>query len=408
MDKVLTRKLFKEKYLKGISKFNKGGIASLRIHHFDEGGSASSSYTDPNILKQMGVLPTKDNEDNYKAWPLYTEGEKTAINLAPIISSLLSGKRMPGQSQLGAVASNVGESVNQVVQNSMKIKQLEDERLGAIVKVATTQMRPNWSVATDADKAQLYGSDKKNWPDPNTIIQVKKDLQGNITDNKIVYNQNEEVSKYVDKLSKNKLLSGGLENDIDNFLNTAAPYLQKSGGKNLPGFGPIEGREAYPNKLIADNGLLQSLFQRILNQQIKDYSGTAVSGQELERDIAAAGGGKTGTTIEPMIQTLLTVKDKINKEKMAVLQGAKPEVFDDLISGGSLTHTDLPGIYDNYKQSAPNLFNDPNITTITNKDGKQIKYKVVGNRTYALAMTPAPGQPMDEYVTPRKWLPVTK
>jgi hypothetical protein len=101
MDKVLTRKLFKDKYLQTVSKkishFKNGGLASLRAKRFSLGG------------------------------PIFTQGEREAMVLAPIVSSLLTGTRRPGQSELGAVASNVGAGIPGSINAALQIGKVEEE-----------------------------------------------------------------------------------------------------------------------------------------------------------------------------------------------------------------------------------------------------------------------------------------
>ena len=96
MDKVLTRKLFKDKYLQTVSKrisnFKKGGLASLRAKHFFLGGEST-----------------------------FTPGERQAAILAPIASALLTGTRRPGQSQLGAVASNIGAGIPGAINTAVEL-----------------------------------------------------------------------------------------------------------------------------------------------------------------------------------------------------------------------------------------------------------------------------------------------
>jgi len=114
MDKVLTRKLFKTKYLQTVSKqvsyFKDGGLASLRAKHFYEGG--------------------------------LSEGERTAMLLAPLASQLLTGTRQPGQSQLGAVASNIGAALPQVVKTRLDIDKAENERLDQLAKLEKIKGEP--------------------------------------------------------------------------------------------------------------------------------------------------------------------------------------------------------------------------------------------------------------------------
>jgi hypothetical protein len=107
MDKVLTRKLFKNVYLQSVSKnilrFKKGGLASLRAKHYQVGG--------------------------------ISEGERTAMLLQPLVSQLLTGTRKPGQSQLGAVAQGVGEALPQVVKTRLAIDESETKRLDQLAKL---------------------------------------------------------------------------------------------------------------------------------------------------------------------------------------------------------------------------------------------------------------------------------
>jgi len=101
MNKVLSRNLFKNVYLKSVSKniarFKEGGLASLRAKRFLVGGEA-----------------------------LFTPGEREAMILAPIASQLLTGTRQPGQSQLGAVASNVGAGIPGAINTALQIGKVEE------------------------------------------------------------------------------------------------------------------------------------------------------------------------------------------------------------------------------------------------------------------------------------------
>lgn len=217
MDKVLTRKLFKDTYLKTlgkqISNFNKGGLASLKINHFKIGGNAtiedsyyedssgletipvsnmsrdinegpiveksststksSPSYVskedytkdtlalgvgsgqatgttvtrEPNVItppvtkSSPSIIPAPTNpvktaiRQSPELGSVYSEGERKAMLLAPIASALLTGTRMPGQSQLGAVGSNIGMALPKVAETSLQIKKIENERLSELAKL---------------------------------------------------------------------------------------------------------------------------------------------------------------------------------------------------------------------------------------------------------------------------------
>jgi len=181
MDKVLTRKLFKDVYLKSlgknISNFNKGGLASLNISHFKVGGgmflgdpyiskedytkdtldlntdTGTDTTTTTTVSKEPTVItppvtktspsiipaPTtpvkKAITESPELGSVYSEGERKAMLLAPIASALLTGTRMPGQSQLGAVASNIGTALPKVAETSLQIKKIENERLSELAKL---------------------------------------------------------------------------------------------------------------------------------------------------------------------------------------------------------------------------------------------------------------------------------
>jgi hypothetical protein len=197
MDKVLTRNLFKDVYLqsvnKNISRFKDGGLASLKnkLEKYAPKGEflAYINEKEANILKSLGgsgrlvketgipSFQTDDDPDssnvavnpnvaakllaNPDIYPTYSEGERTAMLLAPIASQLLTGTQQPGQSQLGAAASNVGAAIPKVMETSMQMRKLESERLGAIAKLSKTGQGPNsvWDKAiTNEDVKEFKGN----------------------------------------------------------------------------------------------------------------------------------------------------------------------------------------------------------------------------------------------------------
>jgi len=186
MDKVLTRKLFKDVYLKTINKqvsyFKDGGLASLKneLEKYAPKGEflAYINEKEANVLKSLGGsgrivketgIPSFETDSdsssgvavdpklakellsNPDIYPLYSEGAKTAMLLGPIASSLLTGTQMPGQSPLGAVASNVGAAIPKVMETSMQMRKLESERLSDIAKLAKAGQSPWITEITKAD-----------------------------------------------------------------------------------------------------------------------------------------------------------------------------------------------------------------------------------------------------------------
>ena len=226
MDKVLTRKLFRDKYLQTVSKkishFRDGGLASLKnqLEEYAPKGEflAYINKKEANVLKALGGsgkivketgIPSFAQEDetsledavsNASAkidpklalkllstpdiYPVYSEGERQAMLLAPIASQLLTGTQQPGQSQLGAVASNVGAAIPKVMETSMQMRKLESERLGNIAKLAkadTTAVDPytkSWQAALAKKDVENYdatqGSVASATQQKNEIAVMKK------------------------------------------------------------------------------------------------------------------------------------------------------------------------------------------------------------------------------------------
>jgi len=196
MDKVLIRKLFKDKYLQTVSKkvshFKNGGLAGLKnqLEQYAPKGEflAYINKKEANVLKALGgsgkvvketgIPSFADDETdssnvavnpnvaarllaNPDIYPTYSENERQAMLLAPIASQLLTGTQQPGQSQLGAVASNVGAAIPKVMETSMQMRKLESERLGAIAKLSKTGQGPNsvWDKAiTNEDVKEFKGN----------------------------------------------------------------------------------------------------------------------------------------------------------------------------------------------------------------------------------------------------------
>ena len=205
MDKVLTRKLFKDKYLQIVSKrvlhFKDGGLAGLKnqLEQYAPKGEflAYINKKEANVLKALGgsgrvvketgipsfaedidLEETLSNVSgkvdpktasallaNKDVYPVYSEGERQAMLLAPIVSQLLTGTQQPGQSQLGSVASNVGAAIPKVMETSMQMRKLESDRLSNIAKLSKSS-----GTVTPFQKA-LATSDVKSYED----WQAKRD-----------------------------------------------------------------------------------------------------------------------------------------------------------------------------------------------------------------------------------------
>jgi hypothetical protein len=319
MDKVLTRKLFRDTYLKSLDKnifnFNKGGLASLRIHHFDEGGSASSLGIDPTILNRL--------MQEYGA--PYTEGQQQAMLLAPIASSLLTGTRMPGQSQLGAVASNVGAALPQVAATSIQMKKLEDERLSAIAKASTVNLGKG-TVRPLTEKELLDNNYQKGDKILANFDPLRPDrITGIVKEDK----QEDRIQKI--KQDVNSLKLAGSINNLDIVENALSPYVQDGKVvKDIPGLGQI-GRYS----LSEDARNMKSIVSSLTNIQLKDQSGATVTNPEFERYKEQIAAGKFNSD-QDFVNTVQRMRDIINAHLGQQLTGHQKTDIDAYIAGGGI------------------------------------------------------------------------
>lgn len=122
MDPVLSRKLFRQKYIEEIKpqSTNKGGIVTLKLA---QGGE------------------------------VFTENEKLGYMLAPVAASLLQAKQAPGQSQLASLFGAVGEGVSQIPAIGLKMAEIEGKK-----KTVSKTI----NLATPTEVVQQLGGDPRD------------------------------------------------------------------------------------------------------------------------------------------------------------------------------------------------------------------------------------------------------
>jgi hypothetical protein len=294
MDKVLTRKLFKDTYLQTVSKkvshFKDGGLASLRAKHYQLGG--------------------------------LSEGEKTAMLLAPIATQLLTGTRQPGQSQLGAVASNVGAAIPQVVKTRLDIDKAETERLDQLAKLAKArEVKPGFTAATEDEKKRLEAA-------PGDIVLVKRDPNdpNNILDYKFESKQEDRIEKIRKSVNESKQLS--TLTALDSVENLIGKYVNQ--GKDIPGIGPL-GRYSYGK----DAKEVESTLASLQNIVLKDRSGAAVTVPELER-LKKELSTTYYNTDEDLVKSLVRFREIVNQHLTSQLGGFKPEDVSAYVQSGGV------------------------------------------------------------------------
>ena len=294
MDKVLTRKLFKDRYLQTISKkvsnFKEGGLASLKAKHYQLGG--------------------------------LSEGEKQFMLLAPIASELLTGVKRPGQSELSAVAQSVGQALPKVTKTRLDIDKAETERLDQLAKLAKQrEVKPGFTPATEEEKVKLQAA-------PGDVLLVKRDPNdpNNILDYKFESKQEDRVEKIRKAVNESKQLS--TLTALDSVEDLIGKYVSK--GKDIPGIGPL-GRYSYGKEAKEVESTLASLQNIVL----KDRSGAAVTIPELER-LKKELSTTYYNTDEDLVKSLVRFRQIVNQHLTSQLGGFKPEDVDLYVKSGGV------------------------------------------------------------------------
>ncbi len=295
MDKVLSRNLFKNIYLQSVSKnilrFKDGGLASLRAKRYQTGG--------------------------------LSEGERTAMLLAPIATQLLTGTRQPGQSQLGAVASNIGAALPQVVKTRLDIDKAETERLDQLAKLAKAQeIKPGFVAATEEEKKRLEAAPgdsvlvKRDPRDPNTILEYKFESK-----------QEDRIEKIRKTVNDSKQLN--TLTTLDKVEDLITKYTSK--GKDIPGVGPLGQFNIYGDAAKE----VQSTLSSLQNIVLKDRSGAAVTIPEFDR-LKQELSTKIYNTDADLIKSLVRFREITNQHLASQLGGYKKEDVDAYIKTGGV------------------------------------------------------------------------
>ena len=252
MDTVLSRKLFREKYIQEIKpqKFNKGGIATLKLA---QGGE------------------------------VFSEGEKLGYMLAPVAASLLQAKQRPGESQLASLFGAVGEGVSQLPAIGLKMAEIEGKK-----KTTAKGIKK----ATEAEKLGLgYNAADE------ILLNVEDGAVTGIAKEVFkVSDSNKDINAQIEKF--NIRSTDGALRDLEEYLQTLA---QKGEGGDLPGIGPIGGRNPLPS---TEGKILRAKLQNVINIRLKDQSGAAVTESEFNRFQDALAGGVTTTDQAALLEQI--------------------------------------------------------------------------------------------------------
>jgi hypothetical protein len=316
MDPVLSRKLFREKYIQEVKpqKFNEGGIATLKLA---EGGEVSTSSS------------------------TFTEGEKLGYLLAPIAAQLLQAKQRPGESALSSLFGAVGEGVSQIPAIGLKIKELEGKKTGkdrtffrtmTSEELATEKLAPG----TVAQKEIVLTADGQILPTGRYDIKEKSNIQ--------------ELSKEMVKDSRPAFDSSLslIERQFSKYYNPATGEVA-----NIPGIGIGGGMNIISDEAKDNQGTKQQ-FQDIL---FKYRAGSTQTAQEIANLQKEIGSGFLKTEKDFLV-AMSKFRDIIERDKSAVFAGYKPEEVQSYIERGGIApkkspfqNLGTPQI--NYAQGAP-------------------------------------------------------
>lgn len=301
MDPVLSRKLFRDKYVETIKpqKFNQGGIATLKLAEGGEVATTSSSS--------------------------FTEGEKLGYMLAPIAASLLQAKQAPGQSQLASLFGAVGEGVSQLPAIALKIKEIEGKKTGKDRTFYRTMnaeelAKEGLAPGTVAQKEIVLTADGQILPTGKYDIKEKSNVQ--------------ELSKEMIKDSRPAFDSSLalIERQFSKYYNPATGEVS-----NIPGIG-IGGSMNILSDEAKDNQGTKQQFQDIL---FKYRAGSTQTAQEIANLQKEIGQGFLKTEKDFLV-AMSKFRDIIERDKAAVFAGFKPEEVQSYIERGGIAPKKSP------------------------------------------------------------------
>jgi hypothetical protein len=301
MDSVLSRKLFREKYIEEIKtqKFNQGGIAVLKFN-------------------QGGEVATTSNSN-------FTEGEKLGYLLAPVAAQLLQAKRRPGESALSSLFGAVGEGVSQIPAIGLKIKELEGKKTGkdrTFYRTMNEQDLKDAGLApgTVAQKEIILTAEGSILPTGRYDIKEKSNIQ--------------ELSKEMVKDSRPAFDSSLalIEKQFSKYYNPTTGEVS-----NVPGIG-IGGSLNIVSDEAKDNQGTKQQFQDIL---FKYRAGSTQTAQEIANLQKEIGQGFLKTEKDFLV-AMAKFRDIIERDKSAVYAGYKPEEVKTYIERGGISPKKSP------------------------------------------------------------------
>ena len=336
-------------------------------------GAGLGAYTAYNLLKKKegGLVSIKKYQEGGEVKPtppvktqqgLFSDEEKFAYLAAPVVGSLLQARTAPGQSNLQSLFGAVGQGVSQIPEIGLTMKKIE---ASVDKKKSTSEIKP----LTQQQKIDFK-------------LNPEDEYLGTFTDGVLTaqptatYKSAEAKTAILKDFEKTAQADGSLKNIIAD--------LNKFGGGDLPGVGPIAGR--LPKSLVSEEGVkFRGRILDFVTKDLKEISGGTVTTDEYERYAGKYGGLDTAN--ETVLRSaMIDAQELLEKAKIRALEKTDSKTAKSLIDSGAITLYEAPiAVRAAAGRIQSPKDNDANTFTVVDKDsGLPIKYKKVNNNILVL------------------------
>ena len=327
-------------------KKKEGGLVSIK--KFQSGGA---------VVGEEVPVPVKKKQEGF-----FSEEEKFAYLAAPVIGSLLQARTAPGQSNLQSLFGAVGQGVSQIPEIGLTMKKIE---ASVDKKKSVGEIKP----LTQQQKIDFK-------------LNPEDEYLGTFTDGVLTaqptatYKSAEAKTAILKDFEKTAQADGSLKNIIAD--------LNKFGGGDLPGVGPIAGR--LPKSLVSEEGVkFRGRILDFVTKDLKEISGGTVTTDEYERYAGKYGGLDTAN--ETVLRSaMIDAQELLEKAKIRALEKTDSKTAKSLIDSGAITLYEAPiAVRAAAGRIQSPKDNDANTFTVVDKDsGLPIKYKKVNNNILVL------------------------
>jgi hypothetical protein len=316
-------------------RMKEGGLVSIK--KFQLGGA---------VVGEEAPVPVKKKQEG-----LFSDDEKFAFLAAPVIGSLLQAKTAPGQSNLQSLFGAVGEGVSQIPAVGLKIKELEGKK-------TTTQK--SIRKASETENIGLGYN-----PKDEILLNVEDGAVTGIAKEVFkVSDSNKEINTQLEKINVRQ--TDGALRDLEEYLQTLS---QKGEGGDLPGIGPIGGRNPFPS---TEGKILRAKLQNVINIRLKDQSGAAVTDSEFNRFQDALAGCTTSTDQAALLEQVRGLRKGLETDKVNLINRIDPKGAKAFIEQGGITFFESPAYVKGQVTGAGiPIKEDPNVLVI---DGEKLKF----------------------------------